>query len=204
MKHSTTIGEIAGAMLKFQTEVGKISKSAVNPFFKSTYAPLHEILSAIRKPLTDAGLVVMQFPTGENYLETIIIHRSGEWVRDKYYMKPIKADPQSFGSVITYQKRYALVAILGLNVEEDDDGNRASGPMEPSQKQEIFRLLNTAVNGIDDASILEAMDTFSCSKAEDCINYLKENQADPVADGSSYNQGDIQKKLDIVDADEKK
>ena len=48
-------------------------------------------------------------------------------------MKPTKPGPQELGSVITYQRRYALGAILCLNIDEDDDGNKASEP--PKEKK---------------------------------------------------------------------
>jgi hypothetical protein len=127
MKTSESIKNIAGAVLNFHKEVGKIPKTEKNPFFKSSYASLPVILDAISEPLLKAGLTFMQFPKGQNELETIIMHpESGEWMSETYYMKPVKEDPQAFGSVITYQRRYALGAILGLNIDEDDDANKAT------------------------------------------------------------------------------
>ena len=127
MKTSESIKNIAGAVLNFHKEVGKIPKTEKNPFFKSSYASLPVILDAISDPLLKAGLTFMQFPKGQNELETIIMHpESGEWMSETYYMKPVKEDPQAFGSVITYQRRYALGAILGLNIDEDDDANKAT------------------------------------------------------------------------------
>jgi hypothetical protein len=35
-------------------------------------------------------------------------------------------DPQAVGSAITYAKRYALAGVLGLNIDDDDDGNKAA------------------------------------------------------------------------------
>lgn len=46
-------------------------------------------------------------------------------------MKPVKDDPQAVGSAITYMRRYALGAVLGLNIDNDDDGNAASGVGTP-------------------------------------------------------------------------
>jgi hypothetical protein len=130
MKTSEQINEIAAAMIVFHTEVNSIPKTANNPFFKSKYVPLDKILSAIQEPLKKANLAFMQFPVEENQLETIILHTSGQWIAERFYMRPTKADPQAYGSVITYQRRYALSAILGLNTDEDDDGNKASATKE--------------------------------------------------------------------------
>lgn len=125
---SDSIVEISKALLNFQKSISKVTKDSSNPFFKSKYASLSIILDTIKKPLIDNGLVFTQFPVSENKLCTILIHtESGEYFEGTYKMTPSKNDPQGQGSVITYQRRYALGAILGLNIDEDDDGNKASG-----------------------------------------------------------------------------
>ncbi|RUP37034.1 MAG: hypothetical protein EKK63_15810 [Acinetobacter sp.] len=134
MEKSESIKNISLALLKFQGEAKKIIKTANNPFFNSKYADLPSILDEITEPLQKCGLVVSQFPDGEG-LTTILIHPdSGEYIQANGTMKPVKNDPQSIGSAITYQRRYALCAILGLNVDKDDDGNEASKP-EPTPKK---------------------------------------------------------------------
>lgn len=143
MNKSDTIKEIAAAMLRFQSEVNTVIKAATNPFFKSKYADLPQILETIKEPLKNAGLSFMQFPKGVNELETIIMHTSGEWMSETYTMNPVKNDPQAFGSVITYQRRYALVSILGLNTDEDDDGNAATHK-EPTKKHENLTSISAA------------------------------------------------------------
>jgi hypothetical protein len=124
---SESITNLAKALMVFHKEVGKVVKAETNPFFKSKYAALPQILEAINEPLQKSGLSFVQFPTGKNNLTTQLMHISGEWMRGDYFMQPAKEDPQGYGSCITYQRRYALGAILGLNIDEDDDGNTASG-----------------------------------------------------------------------------
>ena len=126
MEKSETIKQLATALCKFQGEVEKIKKTETNPFFKSKYASLSDILDVIRHPLADNGLSFVQFPSGLYGLTTMLMHESGEWISESYTMEPTKKDPQGAGSVITYQRRYALGAILGLNIDVDDDGNEAS------------------------------------------------------------------------------
>lgn len=133
MEHSESIKEIAAALCKFHSEVGKIKKENTNPFFKSKYADLSSILDVIEEPLHKNGLSFVQFPTGEHEMMTMLMHTSGEWIKGSFTMKPTKNDPQGLGSVITYQRRYALGAILGLNIDEDDDGNAASKPKDTSK-----------------------------------------------------------------------
>lgn len=128
MEKSQSIKSIAGALLVFHMKVESIKKDASNPFFKSKYASLSNILENIQVPLSESGLAFSQIPTGEGGLTTILVHaESGEYIMGEYIMKPAKTDPQSLGSAITYQRRYALCAILGLNIEDDDDGNAGSG-----------------------------------------------------------------------------
>jgi len=136
MNKSNTLSELAKAMILFQVKVESIKKDANNPFFKSKYASLSNILDAIKEPLIESGLTVMQFPTGEHGLSTLIIHESGEYLRSDYTMRPVKDDPQGRGSAITYARRYALAAALSLNIDEDDDGNLAThGKSHPEDKE---------------------------------------------------------------------
>lgn len=128
MNKSESIKELATALCNFQATVETIKKNEVNPFFKSKYASLADILDVIRQPLAENGLSFVQFPKDKYGLDTMLMHTSGEWISESYEMKPTKDDPQGAGSVITYQRRYALGAILGLNIDEDDDGNSGSAP----------------------------------------------------------------------------
>jgi len=126
MKTSEKIDLIASALVAFHDEVTAISKTAKNPFFKNEYAPLGHILNTIKEPLTNNKLTVLQFPVGENGLNTIILHQSGQYISESYEMPAAKQDPQGHGSRITYQKRYAISSILGLSFDVDDDGQEAS------------------------------------------------------------------------------
>jgi len=118
---------IGKALMEFQKLIPDIKKDADNPFYKSKYAPLENILPIIKEPLRQAGLAFTQIPVGLCKLKTILIHvESGEFIEGDYEMTPSRQDPQGQGATITYMRRYALVSMLGLNTEEDDDGNFAS------------------------------------------------------------------------------
>lgn len=129
MDKSPSIGNLAKALVEFHSKVPSVTKEANNPFFKSKYASLSNIIDTIKPILTECGLTLMQFPSGEEGLHSLLIHaESGEWIGDFYEMPVAKKDdPQALGSAITYARRYSLQAILMINVEEDDDGNKASG-----------------------------------------------------------------------------
>lgn len=136
MIKSEQINEIAGALLQFSIKIDKIAKTSQNPFFKSKYAALPEILEAIKMPLNECGLTIAQFPDGEG-LTTILMHTSGQWIESNATMHPVKNDPQSMGSAITYQRRYSIASILSLNIDEDDDGNKASTPAKSNDKPDL-------------------------------------------------------------------
>lgn len=131
MNKSENIKNLAKALITFHLKVDKIKKDSTNPFFKSKYASLSNILDAINVPLNESGLSFCQFPTGADGLTTILMHgESGEFIEATYEMRPVKDDPQGRGSVLTYQRRYALASVLGLNIDDDDDANAASKPVE--------------------------------------------------------------------------
>lgn len=126
MDKSQEIKSLAAALVKFQNEVQPVTRDGANPFFKSKYATLGNIIETIRTPMVKNGLSFSQLPVGENGLTTILFHSSGEYISATVTMKPKDATPQGQGSAITYMRRYALSALLGLNTDEEDDGQAAS------------------------------------------------------------------------------
>lgn len=131
MNKSESIKEIATALAKFQAEVENPKNTQDNPFFKSKYAPLNDILNLVRPLLTKQGLSVLQSPSGDGEritITTMLMHSSGEWIElDPLILKADKVTAQGAGSAITYGRRYAVSALLGISSEDDDDGNSASG-----------------------------------------------------------------------------
>ena len=140
MESSATIGELAEALAKAQGEMGSAQKAADNPFFKSKYADLSEVIKAVKAPFANNGLSYTQFPIrdGESAgVITVLMHKSGEWMRSSYTLPLGKFDAQASGSCITYARRYALQAIAGIPAG-DDDGNAAAqaapDPLEAHNK----------------------------------------------------------------------
>lgn len=131
MMMSPTIGELAQALAKAQGAMSSAKKTASNPFFKSKYAPLSSIVDAIKAPLSSNGLAYTQTTEiGDDsavIIETVLLHVSGEWISGKLRMMPAKTDPQGVGSCITYARRYGLQAIVGIDADNDDDGNASTG-----------------------------------------------------------------------------
>lgn len=139
MNKSESIKNLATALSKFQEEVSNTKNTANNPFFKSKYAPLNEILNDIKPLLAKNGLSVLQSPSGDGQniiITTLLMHSSGEWIEtEPLILKAEKATAQGAGSAITYGRRYALSAVLGISSEDDDDGNHASGNKEETKKE---------------------------------------------------------------------
>ena len=135
---SPTIGKLADALSKAQGEIKGAIKDSTNPFFKAGYSTLCSVWECCREPLSKNGLAIVQIPHESDQqviIETILMHTSGEWVSGKISMKPVKTDPQSIGSAMTYARRYALSAMVGVApIEEDDDGNAATGKTTPPKK----------------------------------------------------------------------
>jgi hypothetical protein len=129
---SESIGKLAEALAKAQGAIEGAKKDSANPFFKSKYADLASVWDACRKALSENSLSVVQ-TTDESpdavIVDTRLCHSSGEWIQGRLVMKPVKADPQGIGSCLTYARRYALSAMVGI-APEDDDGNAATGKVE--------------------------------------------------------------------------
>ena len=126
---SAEIGKLAEALAAAQADITGALKTSENPFFKSRYADLATVMEACRAPLSKHGLAVIQTTEGGTDTVTIVTtlaHASNQWIRGRLTMKPVKADPQTLGSCITYGRRYTLAAMVGV-APEDDDGNLAAG-----------------------------------------------------------------------------
>jgi hypothetical protein len=134
---SESINELMGALAKAQGIMSGAAKDSSNPFFKSKYADLSSVWNACRESLSQHGLCVSQTMNmdeeGSMCIITTLAHSSGQWMRS--YL-PIKITPepgkkinelQVLGSALTYLRRYALAAIVGVCPDEDDDGNAAVG-----------------------------------------------------------------------------
>ena len=145
MNKSESIKHLAVALNKAQAVMSGAKKSAANPFFKSKYANLEEVIACIKEPFESNGLSFMQFPITEDDragVETIVMHESGEWISGSFMLKCSKLDPQGMASAITYARRYGIQSIAGIP-SEDDDGNAASqAPKKPAMtpKEAVAKL----------------------------------------------------------------
>jgi hypothetical protein len=132
---SPSISNLATALALAQAEVAGAVKDKVNPHLNSRYADLASVWDACRVPLTKNGLAVIQLPFADGpkvKLITRLVHKSGEWISSELTMVAVQNTPQGIGSAITYARRYALSAMVGVAPEEDD-GTAASHRTPPTQ-----------------------------------------------------------------------
>lgn len=141
VRTSASICQISISLSKAQGKMETAKKDTANPFFKSTYADLASVWSAVREPLSDNGLAVMQFPSSEGTtvkVTTILSHASGEWLASDLKVEAKDKGAQSVGSAITYARRYSLMAVCGI-APDDDDGNAATPQNQGSTRKILER-----------------------------------------------------------------
>ena len=171
MTTSPSIQNLTQGLAKFHAMVGRISKDAKNPFFKSNYASLPHIITEIAEPLEKAGLILSQFPNGDG-LTTMLIHaESGEFISATYTLQVVRQnDPQAQGSAISYARRYAITSVLNLAIS-DDDAEAATRPvrqapakMAPTEAQ--FAGIVQYLNGTPEQkkTAREALKKYSLTK----------------------------------------
>jgi ERF superfamily len=138
LETSGTVGAIASALAKAQGQITGAKKDAVNPHFRSRYADLASVWEACRAPLSQNELAVVQMtenagPSGL-CLVSMLVHSSGEFFRSRLYLALRDPSPQAVGSAITYARRYALAALVGV-AAEDDDGEEAQRTVAAANTQ---------------------------------------------------------------------
>lgn len=182
-QHNTK--NVIEALSLFQSEANAAVKSNKNPFFKSTYASLEDVIAAANEGakygLAFTQVLDFEKPEGSDpimYLKTSLLHKASDTaITSRYLVVPKNSrydDSQALGSAITYAKRYSLQAIYGLP-SEDDDGNANTHNDKVNADQK--RKMTVWVNSIKQ-SVKATMDNPEMTKAEkihDLFMLKKEN-----------------------------
>lgn len=161
MNKSEQIGQLATAFSAFQGEITDPIKNQVS--HTSKYADLQSVLEKIRPVLSKNGLSVLQFPGNPEInkisIETVLMHNSGEWISDTYVMSAISEESrvkstnaaQADGIIITYARRYAIMALFGLAAQDDTDANSGNqnNKLTGVQVNEILKAANNSKEKID-------------------------------------------------------
>lgn len=141
MKQSPELAELAAALCEAQGSFPTIPKERDAKIvtrsggeYSYKYADLTDVIEAVRPFLKANGLSVVQaigMKKGRDVITTRLLHKSGQWLQDTIRVPGIvtteaqSATPQALGSGITYGKRYAYGAMLGITTDTDDDGSLA-------------------------------------------------------------------------------
>jgi len=140
-KMSESINELAAALVKVQSQLPAVPKSKTvqvatksGSKFSYSYAPLDAVWDGCRNLLSENGLALTQTMCHNDScpcLETVLLHTSGQWISSTLPLVATQ-DPQQLGSAITYMRRYALAALVGIVADEDDDA-QAGRPQRQDQ-----------------------------------------------------------------------
>lgn len=129
---SAETNKLAEAFAKAQGEYKRVTYNRENPYFKSSYADLDTIIEAVKDPFAKYGLSFYQYTKlseeGATLLVSILRHSSGQWISSRTRIIPPKNDPQSYGSTLSYQKRYQAQCLLRVTIAhdlQDDDAELA-------------------------------------------------------------------------------
>lgn len=142
MQTSEHINELAEALAVAQGSFAKVTKgktakieTKTGPGYKYQYADLGEVIETTRPTLKEHGLSVVQMPSvgPDNRLTlcTMLMHKSGQWIRGEIPIQWNGGDPKSLGSLLTYLRRYTYTGAIGVATEEDDDGQAAGTAPKP-------------------------------------------------------------------------
>ncbi len=147
MKLSNETGELFKAFAKFQGELDNATKNLINPGVKNKYADLAQCINTAKPVLASNGLGVTQMigcsNDGKQTLITMMTHESGQYMSSEFLLVDAMLQGQAgnnpaqvLGSAITYQRRYAFAAIIGM-AQQDDDGNSVTptSQYQPQQHQ---------------------------------------------------------------------
>jgi len=123
------MSELTKAFIKAQSEFPRIGKDgkADTGKFSYTYATLPSVMDAVLPVLHKHGLALMQTFNGDE-MQTRLLHESGESESSFIAYPTTGVNPQELGKWITYLRRYAIVAMLGLAPDDDDDAAGVGAP----------------------------------------------------------------------------
>ncbi|MES2409046.1 MAG: ERF family protein [Patescibacteria group bacterium] len=127
MEKSENLDKLFEALSLAQGKIKGAIKDSANPFFKSKYTSLDSCWDAIRLPLSEHGLSVVQAvgeQDGKPNLTIILGHSSGQYISSSMTLSIKSQDSQGISSAISYARRFTLCAMVGITQGDDDDGEK--------------------------------------------------------------------------------
>lgn len=190
-----TVNNLYKAFAKFQAAQEAIkfdADAAINERRKYRYATLTALRESTKKNLTNNGLVVIQ-RIEPDHVHTILAHESGEEI---YSYTPIflsqspRNPSQEMGSAITYARRYAYAAILGLVSDEDDDG--AAVPKDAKRPAKLTSAIKGQIEKAETRAVLGSIyrKNTGLQENDEFLALLKQRQDHLDAEQASQEPGD--------------
>lgn len=208
-----TKSNIYKKLAEVKTKIGKLTKDTANPFFKSKYADINQLIEMTDPVLLEHGLLTLQ-PIEEGHIVTKIVDiDTGETITSSLKLPEI-VDPQKVGSAITYFRRYSLKSLLNIQ-EEDDDANKASNKTPnntqnhtanppaktPAPKQDLYPGIkdkwNSAVAYVKDFDglVFDALDTIKKK-----YNLSADNEAQLLEEAKGIKSEPVEIPQETIDA----
>jgi len=136
METSKEVKNLVTALNKVNQELDNPPATTENPFYKSKYTPLDQLINHIKDVINENNLFVVQTSEIENgytIVKTRLFHESGEWIETKAGV-PTGTDPQKQGACLTYARRYGLSQMFNIASDPDNDANETV--TEPGVKKQ--------------------------------------------------------------------
>ena len=130
-------------LLEFQKEMEPIMKSKENPFYKSKYSDINDLLEIVKPKLNALGILLLQplsniWNTTESVagIKTILFDTESHQSIEETFPLMESKDVQKQGGAITYTRRYAIQSMLALQAEDDDGNSNVNKPKSASDQVE--------------------------------------------------------------------
>lgn len=170
---------ITDALLNAQKHIKNAPKDAKNPHFRNDYATLESVIDAVKDCANAFGIVIVQGNGADEfgqYVNTTVIHTSGELITSKVYLLLDKQNMQGLGSAITYARRYGLAAMFCIT-QADDDGNAASvnvhSPKNMQPSQDEVGIPSTVYRVPFGKFVKKSLDEIDITEMKNYIDYLE-------------------------------
>jgi len=156
------MNDLIAALIKAQSEIQHASKDGNNPYFKSGYATLEQVISTVKPPLNNNGIYFQQqsHDCEEGVCIETVFYGHNAMLKTGKVTIPTDRTPQGRGSGLTYAKRYSLSLACGIGHQKDDDANLAQDNI--ANEEERKALLERHLSKFDDENInFDNLDDFN-------------------------------------------
>ena len=186
------------ALAAAQSEMGPLVKGSNNPHFKSKYADLADLVTAVRGPLNNNGIAffhcIVRTEAGQD-MRTVLMHGESETsIECDVPLIVSKNDMQGMKSATTYAKRVGLESVTGIAADDDDGNAAAKAAPRTISADQFIALRDTAEEaGVPAAKICAAYGAPSLEQFPvDAFDRAMKKLSATIAANAEQNQlGDI-------------